>query len=94
MGGIPNRYYQMAIKYTKRPPYIPNGYRIFKPFPFQGPPNFIQIGTFDLKIYHLATLAVDILGVDTLRGGQFGRRKKSRGQFLTSPLAPRVKFVP
>jgi hypothetical protein len=56
--------------------------------------TLIQIGTFDLKIYHLATLAVDILDVDTLRGGQFGRRKKSRGQFLTSPLAPLVKFVP
>jgi hypothetical protein len=34
----------------------PNGHRIYKPFPFRGPPKFTQIGIFGLKIYHLASL--------------------------------------
>jgi hypothetical protein len=29
-----------------------------KQFPFQGPPNFNQIGIFGLKINHLATLVL------------------------------------
>jgi hypothetical protein len=36
--------------------YIPNGDRVFQPFPFQGPPKVAQIMNFCLKIYHLATL--------------------------------------
>jgi hypothetical protein len=46
----------MAKIYSKLPKYIPNGHRICKPFPFQGPPKFTQFEIFGLKIYHLATL--------------------------------------
>jgi hypothetical protein len=42
--------YQMAIKYTKWKQYIPNCHRICRPFPFQGPPKFTQIGISGLKI--------------------------------------------
>jgi hypothetical protein len=42
---------------------VPNGRKIFqilmeyaKHFPFQGPPKFISIGIFGVKINHLATL--------------------------------------
>jgi hypothetical protein len=35
---------------------LPNGQRIYQPFPIQGPPKFTQIGIFGLKIYQLATL--------------------------------------
>jgi hypothetical protein len=45
-----------AIKCPKWPKYIPNCQRIFQPFPFRGPPKFTQIGSFGLKMYHLATL--------------------------------------
>jgi hypothetical protein len=31
--------YKMAIQYTKRPKYIPNGYTIDQHFPFPGPPK-------------------------------------------------------
>jgi hypothetical protein len=48
--------YQMVIKYTNWLQYIPNGHGIYQPFPFQGRPKFTQIGTFGLKICHLATL--------------------------------------
>jgi hypothetical protein len=41
---------------TKWPKYIPNGNRIYQPFPFQDPSKFTQIGTFGLKMYHLAPL--------------------------------------
>jgi hypothetical protein len=37
--------YQMAIKY------------VYLHCPFQGPLKYIQTGIFDMKIYHLATLA-------------------------------------
>jgi hypothetical protein len=43
--------YQMTIKY------IPNGHKK-QHFPLKDPPKFTQIGTFGLKIYHLATLVV------------------------------------
>jgi hypothetical protein len=36
--------------------YIPNGQRIYNPFPFQGPPKFTQNCIFGLKINRLATL--------------------------------------
>jgi hypothetical protein len=39
-------HYQMAIKYTNWPYYIPNGLIIHQPFPFRGPPKFTQIETF------------------------------------------------
>jgi hypothetical protein len=42
--------YQVSIKCTKWPENISNGQRIYQPFPFQGPPKFIQIGIFGLKI--------------------------------------------
>jgi hypothetical protein len=29
--------------------YIPNGLRIYQPFPFEGPPKFIQIGIFGFQ---------------------------------------------
>jgi hypothetical protein len=48
--------FQMAIKYTKWPEYIPNVHRIYQAFLFKGPPKFTQIRIFGLKIYHLATL--------------------------------------
>jgi hypothetical protein len=48
--------YHVAIKYTQRLYYIPNGHRIYQLFPFQGPPKFTQIGIFGLKTNHLATL--------------------------------------
>jgi hypothetical protein len=51
-------YYQMTIKYNTRPYYIPNGYKIYKHFPFQDPPKTIPIVIFGLKMYHLATLFV------------------------------------
>jgi hypothetical protein len=42
---------------------FPNGYKIFqmavnytKHFPFQGPPEYTQLGIFGMKINHLATL--------------------------------------
>jgi hypothetical protein len=57
--------------FSKLPPKYKNGHKIhtpngqnifliaigkiFKPFLFQGPPKFTQIGNFGLKIYHLAT---------------------------------------
>jgi hypothetical protein len=41
--------YQMAVKSTKWPLIYPH-------FPFLGPPRYTQIGTFGMKIYHLATL--------------------------------------
>jgi hypothetical protein len=46
----------MAITYTKRPSYIPNGYRRYQPLQIQGPPKFTQIGNFGFKVNHLATL--------------------------------------
>jgi hypothetical protein len=48
--------YQMAIKQTKRPSYVPNDHRIYRPFQFQCPSKFTQIGNFGLKANHLATL--------------------------------------
>jgi hypothetical protein len=35
---------------------IPNGYKIYEHFPFQGLPKYPQIGVFGMQIYHLATL--------------------------------------
>jgi hypothetical protein len=48
---MPNghKLYQMVVN-------IPNGHKIYQHFPFQGPPKFIQIGIFGLKINHLATV--------------------------------------
>jgi hypothetical protein len=55
---IPNyhKIYQMALKYTNWPQIRPNVHKIYQLLPLQGPPKFIQIGIFGLKIYHLATL--------------------------------------
>jgi hypothetical protein len=36
--------------------YIPNGYKIYQYFPFQGPQKITQSGIFGLKIYNLANL--------------------------------------
>jgi hypothetical protein len=36
--------FQMAIKY------------LYQYFPFKGPPKYDKIGTFGMRIYHLATL--------------------------------------
>jgi hypothetical protein len=38
--------------------YISSGHRLYRPFPFPGPPKFTQIGILGLKIYHLANLQV------------------------------------
>jgi hypothetical protein len=46
----------MVIKYPKCPSKIPDGHKIYQHFPILGPPKFIQIGIFGLKINHLATL--------------------------------------
>jgi hypothetical protein len=45
----------LNYKRTKWLQYIPNGQRIYQPFPFQGPPKFTPIGISGLKINHLAT---------------------------------------
>jgi hypothetical protein len=52
---IPNEHkiYQKALK-------IPYGHKIYRRFPFQGPPKCTQIVIFGIKIYHLATLAKTI----------------------------------
>jgi hypothetical protein len=48
----------MAGKYTKWRENIPmpNDHKIYRHYPFQGPPKIIQIGIFGSKINHLATL--------------------------------------
>jgi hypothetical protein len=56
--------YQNGGKYTQRTSYFPNGHRK-RPFQFQGPSKFTQIGTFGLKLNHLATL---ISSVNSKRG--------------------------
>jgi hypothetical protein len=48
--------YQNAVKYRNWQYYIPNGHKMYQPFPIQGPPKFAQIGILGLKIYNLATL--------------------------------------
>jgi hypothetical protein len=54
--------YQIVSNYTKRPYIILNGHKLYQNcrkkqhFPFQGPPNYNQIGAFGLKRNHLATL--------------------------------------
>jgi hypothetical protein len=52
--------YQMPIKYTKWPYYIPNDHRTNQRFSFQGPPKYTQICIFGLKTNHLATLNSNI----------------------------------
>jgi hypothetical protein len=47
----------VAIKYTKRPYYISNGHKIYQIFSFQGYLKYTQIGSFGIKICHLANLA-------------------------------------
>jgi hypothetical protein len=47
---IGHKSYHMAVKYSKW------SINILQHFPFQGPPNFTQIGIFGLKINNLATL--------------------------------------
>jgi hypothetical protein len=49
-------YTKRPQKYTKWPLNIENGDKIYKHFPFQDPPKYIQIGIFGTKINHLATL--------------------------------------
>jgi hypothetical protein len=46
----------MAIKYKKWPQSTPNGHKIFRHFPFKGPPKSTQSGIFGLKLNHLAAL--------------------------------------
>jgi hypothetical protein len=46
----------IGLNYTKRPLIIQKGRKIYQHFPFQGSPNYTQIGMFGLKINHLATL--------------------------------------
>jgi hypothetical protein len=41
---------------------IPNGNKIYHPFPFQYPQKYTKIGIFGMKIYHLATLCPIHLG--------------------------------
>jgi hypothetical protein len=49
--------YQIARRYTKKLSSIPNGHKIYKHFPFQGPAKYTpKIGILGLKMYHLATL--------------------------------------
>jgi hypothetical protein len=56
--------FQMNTKYTKWPLKVSIGREIdqmakkymYQRLPLQGPPKFIQIGVFGLKIYRLATL--------------------------------------
>jgi hypothetical protein len=38
--------------------YVSYGHKTNQNLPVQDPPKFTQIGIFDLKIYHLATLSV------------------------------------
>jgi hypothetical protein len=52
----------MAIKYARRPYYVPNGQKINQHVPRQGPSKFSQNGIFGLKIYHLATLFKTCIG--------------------------------
>jgi hypothetical protein len=70
---IPNyhKIYQMSIKYTnggkidqKYTTYIHR--KIYEPFAMQGPPKFIHIVIFGLKIYHLATLVTSRVYLPTL----------------------------
>jgi hypothetical protein len=49
--------HKSAIKCTKWPKNIQNGYKMYEHLPLQDPPKFTQIWIFGLKIYHLATLA-------------------------------------
>jgi hypothetical protein len=52
-----NKIYQMATKMpTGRKVGRPNGHRKYQCLPMQDLPRFTQIGSFGLKIYHLATL--------------------------------------
>jgi hypothetical protein len=53
-----HKLYQTTINYAKWPLHITNDHKIYKRFPFQGPPKFTQIGIFGLKRNHLATLIV------------------------------------
>jgi hypothetical protein len=63
---IPKRrkIYQIATKlpngqkHIKKPSYIPNVHRIYRPLQLQGPPKFTQIGNFGSKVNHLATLLI------------------------------------
>jgi hypothetical protein len=49
----------MSKKYAKWQQNIPKGHKMYQHLPLQDPPKFIQIGIFDLKINHLATLMKD-----------------------------------
>jgi hypothetical protein len=57
--------YQRTTNYTKRPYVVPNGHKLYqkalKYFPFYGPSKYTQIGTFGLKINHLAILLLGAL---------------------------------
>jgi hypothetical protein len=53
----------MAVKYSK-------WFKTCQHFPFQGPPEFTQIGIFGLKINYLATLAETANSLDNV-GMQF-----------------------
>jgi hypothetical protein len=45
---------------------IPNVHKIYKHLPLQGPPKFIQIGIFGLKIYHPTTLVKNSIRIGTI----------------------------
>jgi hypothetical protein len=51
-----HKMYQTATRNTKWLSNIPNGNKICQHFTFQGHPKHTQIGIFDLKRNHLATL--------------------------------------
>jgi hypothetical protein len=48
--------YHVTTRYVKWPQNVTNDLKICHHFRVQDPLNFIQIGIFGMKIYHLATL--------------------------------------
>jgi hypothetical protein len=57
---------RMCITYTKITSSIPNGYRIYQPLQFRGPPKATHFGNFGLKVNHLATLVYATSSSETL----------------------------
>jgi hypothetical protein len=46
----------MTTEYTKYSHNTPNGHKIYPNFPLQDLPKDIQMGIFNMKIHHLATM--------------------------------------
>jgi hypothetical protein len=57
---------RMGITYTKITSSISNGYRIYQPLQFRGPPKVTHFGNFGLKVNHLATLVYATSSSETL----------------------------